>query len=88
MKRRLEHSPKDNMKFLNPSELSKLAYIDYEGTKFIGYKFKINNSPTVRMSRTGKRISCTCKHSSIKEEKNCRYILAIEFFRNANHQIN
>lgn len=68
------------MKFLNPSELSNLIYEDYKGTNFDGYKFKINNSPTLRVSKQGKIISCTCQLHSIKlvKEKACRFTIAFE----------
>ena len=72
------------MKFLNPSELSKLIYLDYEGTNFDGYKFRINNSPTIRANKKGKVVSCTCKLHSLKlvEDKKCRFLIAFEFYKN------
>lgn len=69
--------------FLNPSELSKRVYLEYEGKNFNGYKFKINNSPTIRVSK-GKQnriLSCTCKLHSIKElTQNCRFTIALGIY--------
>ena len=71
------------MKFLNPSELSKLVYLDYEGTNFNGYKFKINNSPTVRTNKRGKILSCTCKLHSLHspKDRDCRFTIAAIFYQ-------
>lgn len=73
------------MKFLNPSELSERIYLDYKGTNFNGYKFKINNSPTIRANKKGKILSCTCKLHSIKlvKDKKCRFTMALEFYLNS-----
>ena len=78
------------MKFLNPSELNKLVYLDYEGTNFDGYKFKINNSPTIRTSKSNKVMSCTCKLHSIKlvKDKDCRYVTAFNFYAEKKRNIN
>ena len=49
------------MKFLNAAELSKLIYEDYNGREFIGYKFKINNSPIIRVSKESGEVSKDCR---------------------------
>jgi len=77
------------MKFLNPSELSKRIYLDYEGTNFNGYKFRINNSPTIRTNKKGKVCSCTCLLHSIKlvKDNDCRFTIAFEFYEKQKRNI-
>ena len=76
------HINNHKMKYLNYHELSKLVYEDYTGKNFIGYKFKIDNSPTIRFSKEYKNLkSCSCAFHSIKDidfKKDCRYTKALK----------
>ena len=69
------------MKLLSAEDLSKKIFKDYEGTSFTGYKFKIENSPTIRVSKENPDYikSCTCKFHSVKDinqKKDCRFTSA------------
>ena len=65
-------------------QLSRLICEDYNGTNFIGYKFKISNSPLIRINKESKNIiSCTCRLHSIKDidmKKDCRFISALRLW--------
>lgn len=69
---------------LSSEELAKLIYTDYKGKSFIGYKFKIPKSPTIRVSKINSAIySCTCRAHSIHGDKSvekikCRYTEAFK----------
>ena len=79
------------MKFLNSAELTKKIYEDYIGIQFIGYKFKINNSPTIRVTKGAKKLlSCTCKLHSIHslKDKKCRFTEAFELWKEWNKSSN
>ena len=75
---------------LSPEDLAKKIFEDYKGMKFIGYKFKIFDSPMVRVSieNPDTIYSCTCKNHSINGDKpvekvKCRYTEAYKIAKEA-----
>ena len=73
------------MKFLNPDELAKRIYLDYKGKKFDAYKFRISNSPSIRVSKEGVVRNCTCLYHSLKPvKKPCRFTDAFKIYEKRN----
>ena len=72
---------------LSSKELAKKIFKVYEGMSFIGYKFRIPNSPAIRVSKENPDYirSCTCKTHSIHGDKpiekvKCRYTEAYKIY--------
>ena len=77
---------------LSSEELATNIFKDYEGMSFTGYKFKIPNSPTIRVSKENPDYirSCTCKNHSINGDKpvnkvKCRYTEAYKIYNGNNN---
>ena len=73
------------MNFLSAKELKDLIYLDFEGANFIGYKFKISNSPCIRVTKEAGKITCSCKNHTIHADKKtekvkCRFIEAYKIY--------